>query len=78
MKFSKENVNKGKLNEFSRLLGMAKPDKKKIAGRLFLEELHPAAQERSAMSGSQGLLSRFLMVNSSPHLVPSTCSTIYH
>ena len=32
MKFSKENVNKGKLNEFSRLLGMAKPDKKKIAG----------------------------------------------
>jgi len=31
MKFSKENVNKGKLNEFSRLLGMAKPDKKKIA-----------------------------------------------
>ena len=28
-----------------------------------LEELHPAAQERSAMSGSQGLLSRFLMVN---------------
>ena len=35
MKFSKENVNKGKLNEFSRLLGMAKPDKKKIAGRLF-------------------------------------------
>ena len=35
MKFSKENVNKGKLNEFSRLLGLAKPDKKKIAGRLF-------------------------------------------
>ena len=35
MKFSKENVNKGKLNEFSRLLGMAKPDKKKIAGWFF-------------------------------------------
>ena len=26
-------------------------------GRFIVEELHPAAQERSAMSGSQGLLS---------------------
>ena len=33
LKFSKENVNKGKLNEFARLLGLAKPDKKKIAGK---------------------------------------------
>ena len=36
---------------------------KPFEGRDLVEELHPAAQERSAMSGSQGLLSRFLMVN---------------
>ena len=35
LKFSKENVNKGKLNEFTRLLGLAKPDRKKIACKFF-------------------------------------------